>query len=43
MDAEKLALPEGEDSGSSSPKGWILLGVILIVAAISWSSIMWNM
>jgi len=40
---ERLALPGEEAEGSSSPKGRILLGVVLIVAAVGWSFILWNM
>lgn len=39
---KRLALPEEEAAGSSAPKGQILFGVILIVVAIGWSSVIWH-
>lgn len=40
---ERLVLPGEEAEGSTLPKGRILLGVVLMVAGVGWSSIMWNM
>ncbi len=40
---ESLALPGEEGAESSPPKGWILLGIILMAAAVGWSLLMWNM
>lgn len=40
---ERLTLPEEEVAVGTSPKGLILMGIILMVMAFGWSLLMWNM